>query len=179
MGTMKAKPRPTAGEERRYFKEVRFRQIRALFEISRHGSFAAAARSLGMATPSVWRQLRALEDDYGVRFVTAKGRSVRLTEDGERLMRLAAPLVEGFDSLRKLFLDLHSGAERVLRLAAPASVLNSPLRDVIAAYRLAQPSVRLTLIDAPSRVAWGMVESDAADLALVGAPSGVVLPSRL
>ena len=176
---MKAKPRSGAGEERRYFKEVRFRQIRALFEISRQGSFAAAARSLGMATPSVWRQVRALEDDYGVRFVTAKGRSVRLTEDGERLMRLAAPLVEGFDSLRKLFLDLQSGAERVLRLAAPASVLNSPLRDVIAAYRLAQPSVKLTLIDAPSRVAWGMVESDGADLALVGAPSGVVLPSRL
>lgn len=176
---MKAKPTSAAGEERRYFKEVRFRQIRALFEISRHGSFAAAARSLGMATPSVWRQLRALEDDYGVRFVTAKGRSVRLTEDGERLMRLAAPLVEGFDSLRKLFLDLQAGAERVLRLAAPASVLNSPLRDVIAAYRLAQPSVKLTLIDAPSRVAWSMVESDGADLALVGAPSGVVLPSRL
>lgn len=87
---MKAKPTSAAGEERRYFKEVRFRQIRALFEISRHGSFAAAARSLGMATPPVWRQLRALEDDYGVRFVTAKGRSVRLTEDGERLTRLAA-----------------------------------------------------------------------------------------
>jgi molybdate transport repressor ModE-like protein len=176
---MKTKPRPSPGAERRYFKEVRFRQIRALFEVSRHGSFAAAARALGMATPSVWRQVRALEDDYGVRFVAAKGRSVRLTEEGERLMRLAAPLVEGFDSLRKVFLDLQSGAERVLRLAASASVLNSPLRHVIAAYRISQPAVKLTLIDAPSRVAWGMVESDSADLAIVGAPSGVVLPPRL
>jgi hypothetical protein len=69
---MNAKPRPVRAEERRYFKEVRFRQIRALFEISRHVSFAAAARALGMATPSVWRQVRALEDDYGVRFVAAK-----------------------------------------------------------------------------------------------------------
>ena len=179
MGAIKAKASPVRSEERRYFKEVRFRQIRALFEISRHGSFAAAARALGMATPSVWRQVRALEDDYGVRFVAAKGRSVRLTEDGERLMRLAAPLVEGFDSLRKMFLDLQSGAERVLRLAASASVLNSPLRHVIAKYRLSQPSVRLTLIDAPSRVAWGMVESDSADLAIVGAPSGVELSPRL
>ena len=176
---MKIKPQISPGEERRYFKEVRFRQIRALFEVSRHGSFAAAARVLGMATPSVWRQVRALEDDYGVRFVAAKGRSVRLTEEGERLMRLAAPLVEGFDSLRKVFLDLQSGAERVLRLAASASVLNSPLRHVIAAYRISQPAVKLTLIDAPSRVAWGMVESDSADLAIVGAPFGVVLPPRL
>jgi molybdate transport repressor ModE-like protein len=133
MKAMKVPPEPKKGEDRRYFKEVRFRQIRALFEISRQGSFAAAARSLGMATPSVWRQVRALEDDYGVRFVMAKGRTVQLTEDGERLMGLAAPLVEGFDSLRMMFLDLQSGAERVLRLAAPASVLNSPLRHVIAA----------------------------------------------
>ena len=81
--------------------------------------------------------------------------------------------------MRRVFLDLQSGAERVLRLAASASVLNSPLRHVIAAYRLSQPAVRLTLIDAPSRVAWGMVESDSADLAIVGAPSGVVLPPRL
>jgi molybdate transport repressor ModE-like protein len=176
---MKPKHGPKPSDGRRYFKEVRFRQIRALFEVSRHGSFAAAARALGMATPSVWRQVRALEDDYGVRFVAAKGRSAKLTEEGERLMRLAAPLVEGFDSLRKMFLDLQSGAERVLRLAASASVLNSPLRHVIAEYRLSQPAVRLTLIDAPSRVAWGMVESDSADLAIVGAPSGVVLPSRL
>jgi molybdate transport repressor ModE-like protein len=179
MGTTKGQPRSGKAEDRRYFKEVRFRQIRALFEISRQGSFAAAARSLGMATPSVWRQVRALEDDHGVRFVTAKGRAVRLTEDGERLMGLAAPLVEGFDSLRKVFSDLQTGAERVLRLAAPASVLNSSFRHVIAAYRLAHPEVRLTLIDAPSRVAWRMVESDTADLAIVGVPDGIDLPARL
>ena len=35
------------------------------------------------------------------------------------------------------------------------------------------------LIDALSRVAWGMVESDSADLAIVGAPSEVELPPRL
>jgi len=57
---MKPKRSPKPSDDRRYFKEVRFRQIRALFEIARHGTFAAASRSLGMATPSVWRQVRAL-----------------------------------------------------------------------------------------------------------------------
>ena len=79
---MKGQPRSGKAEDRRYFKEVRFRQIRALFEISRQGSFAAAARSLGMATPSVWRQVRALEDDYGVRFVTAKDRATVMSAGG-------------------------------------------------------------------------------------------------
>ncbi len=177
--TMKSTRPAKPSDDRRYFKEVRFRQIRALVETSRCGSFAEASRRLGMATPSVWRQVRALEDDYGVRFVAAKGRAVRLTEEGQRLVNLASPLVEGFDSLRKVFMDIQAGAERVLRLAAPASVLNSDLRHVIAAYRLAHPEVRLKLIDSPSRLAWQMVESDKADLAVVGVPDGLSLPGRL
>jgi DNA-binding transcriptional LysR family regulator len=135
---------------------------------SPHGTFAEASRSLGMATPSVWRQVRALEDDYGVQLVTAKGHDVRLTEDGERLLDLAAPLVEGFDSLKKVFHDQHGKAERHLRMAAPATVLNSSLRHVIARYRESHPQVRLSLIDAPSRIAWQLLEAEKADLAIVG-----------
>ena len=51
----------TQPSARRYFKEVRFRQIRALVELSRRGSFASTATSLGLAVPSVWQQVRALE----------------------------------------------------------------------------------------------------------------------
>ncbi len=175
---MKPKRSTKPSEDRRYFKEVRFRQIRALFEISRHGTFAAASRSLGIATPSVWRQVRALEEDYGVQLVTAKGHDVRLTEDGERLLDLAAPLVQGFDSLKKVFHDQHRKAERHLRVAAPATVLNSTLRHVIASYRQTHPQVRLSLIDAPSRIAWQHLEAEKADLAIVGTPQGVALPAR-
>jgi len=175
---MKAKRPAKPSDDRRYLKEVRFRQIRALVETARCGSFAEASRRLGMATPSVWRQVRALEDDYGVQLVTAQGHNVRLTEDGERLVDLAAPLVEGFDSLKKVFNDQHGKAERHLRMAAPAAVLNSTLRHIIAAYRHTHPQVHLSLIDAPSRIAWQLLETERADLAIVGAPEGVPLPSR-
>ncbi len=175
---MTSKRSPEPGDERRYFKEVRFRQIRALVETAKHGSFAEASRSLGMATPSVWRQVRALEDDYGVQLVTAQGHDVRLTEDGERLVDLAAPLVEGFDSLKRVFNDQQGKAERHLRMAAPATVLNSNLRHIIADYRRTHPQVRLSLIDAASRIAWQLLEAEKADLAIVGAPEGVPLPSR-
>jgi len=175
---MKAKHPAKPSDDRRYFKEVRFRQIRALVETARCGSFAEASRRLGMATPSVWRQVRALEDDYGVQLVAAQGHDVRLTEDGERLVDLAAPLVEGFDSLKKVFSDQHGKAERHLRMAAPAAVLNSTLRHIIAAYRHTHPQVHLSLIDAPSRIAWQLLETEKADLAIVGAPEGVPLPSR-
>jgi len=90
---------------RRYFKEVRFRQIRALVEMSRQGSFAATAAAMDLAVPSVWQQIRSLEDEYGVQLVVAEGSKVSLTDDGRALVDLAAPLVESFDGLRAMFED--------------------------------------------------------------------------
>src|SRR5690348_5968877 len=106
------KPRPpasrkigasTASAARRYFKEVRFRQIRAFVELSRQGSFAATAAALDLAVPSVWQQIRSLEDEYGVQLVVSEGTKVRLTDDGRALADMAAPLVEAFDGLREMF----------------------------------------------------------------------------
>ena len=132
---------------RRYFKEVRFRQIRALVETARCLSFAGAAKSLGMSTPSVWRQVRALEDEYGVLLVEADGQDLRLTENGKLLAELASPLVEGFDSLKKVFADRCGKVERQLRLVAPTTILNGPLCHAIARYREAFPAVKLRLTD--------------------------------
>lgn len=176
LGVMK--PESQGAEARRYFKEVRFRQIRALVETARHGSFAQAARQLGLSTPSVWRQVRALEEDYGVQLVEARGHEVSLTDDGERLVDLAAPLVEGFDSLKRVFAEQHGRADLHLRVTAPVTVLNSSLREVIVSYRRSHPTVRFSLIDSPSRVAWQLLEAEKADLAIVGTPEGVTLPGR-
>ncbi len=47
--TMKDQPQPKKREDRQYFKEVRFRQIRALFEISRQGSLPIVGAPSGIA----------------------------------------------------------------------------------------------------------------------------------
>ena len=128
---MPKKPKQPPSPPRRYFKEVRFRQIRALVELSRQRGFASAAASLGMAVPSIWQQVRALEDEYGVQLVVAKGSQVSLTEDGQMLVDLGAPLVEGFDSLRSVFEDRHRSTPRTLTVVAPAPLLVGSLQKPI------------------------------------------------
>lgn len=162
-------PEPPA---RRYFKEVRFRQIRALVVLSREGSFAGAAASLGLAVPSVWHQVRALEDEYGVQLVQVRGAQVSLTEDGQSLVEIAAPLVEGFDSLREMFADRHCTTPRTLTVVAPAPMLHGALRKPIAAYRKKFPTVNLKLIDRPSQIAREVIEDDGADTAIIGFAQG-------
>jgi molybdate transport repressor ModE-like protein len=153
---------------RRYFKEVRFRQIRALVELSRRGSFASAAASLGLAVPSVWQQVRALEEEYGVQLVVAQGAQLSFTGDGQTLVDLATPLVEGFDSLREIFTDRHRAMPRTLTIVAPAPMLHGALRKPIAAYRKKFPAVNLTLIDRPSQLARELIEAGGADIAIIG-----------
>jgi DNA-binding transcriptional LysR family regulator len=158
--------------KRRYFKEVRFRQIRALVELSRQGSFASAATSLGLAVPSVWQQVRALEDEYGVQLVVARGPQLSLTADGQNLVEMATPLVEGFDSLREIFAERHRTTPRSLTLVAPAPMLLGALRKPIAAYRQKFPAVNLTLIDRPSQLARELIEAGGADIAIIGHAQG-------
>ena len=162
-------PRPP---KRRYFKEVRFRQIRALVELSRQGSFTSAAASLGLAVPSVWQQVRALEDEYGVQLVSSHGPQLSLTEDGQNLVEIATPLVEGFDSLREIFADRHRTTPRSLTIVAPAPMLLGALRKPIAAYRQKFPAVNLTLIDRPSQLARELIEAGGADIAILGHAQG-------
>lgn len=157
---------------RRYFKEVRFRQIRALVELSRQGSFAATAAAMDLAVPSVWQQIRALEDEYGVQFVVAEGSKVSLTDDGRALVDLAAPLVESFDGLRAMFEDQRSTAVRTLTVVAPSAMLTGALRKPIILYRQNHPKVKLVLLDRPSYLARKVIEQDEADLAIMGMATG-------
>jgi DNA-binding transcriptional LysR family regulator len=87
-----AKQHPSSNcPPRRYFKEVRFRQLHALVEFDRTGGFAPAAGALGLSVPSVWQQIRALELEYGVALVDSQGPLMFLTAEGRMLVDVAAP----------------------------------------------------------------------------------------
>lgn len=163
---------PPESKARRYFKEVRFRQIRSLVELSRHGSFASTAAAMGLAVPSVWQQIRSLEDEYGVQLVVAEGSKVSLTDDGRMLVDLAAPLVESFDGLRAVFEDRRATTARTLTVVAPANMISGPLRKPIILFRKHHPHVKLVLLDRPSYIARAVIEDDEADMAIMGMATG-------
>jgi molybdate transport repressor ModE-like protein len=167
-----------AKETRHYYKEVRLRQVRALMQIARQGGFAAAARELGLSGPSIWVQIRSLEREFGASLVQARGSEVKLTDDGELLVRLASPLVEGFDSLRSIFAERRGELRRTLTLTTTATTLSYELAPIIASYRKSNPEVELSLIDRPSLEALSIFEQGRADIAIIGQASDSKLPTQ-
>ena len=132
--------------KRRYFKELRFRQIRALVELKRLGGFAEVARHLNLSVPSVWQQIRALEDEFGVSLAIAKGNQVELTDDGQLLVELGEPVVDSFEYLRHAFSERQKGLKRKLTIATTSTILTYDLPEVIAVYRERYPEVKIDFI---------------------------------
>lgn len=162
-------PRPPASEPpRRYFKELRFRQFRAFREVARSLSFATAAEVLQISRPSLWQQVRALEEELGTELLRTENQQLSLTEDGVILLEMVTPLVESFDSLKAVFLDKRRDVVRRLTVATTSTVLANELLEPVRLYRQHHPDVRFTFIERPSLEALSLLESGQADLAFVG-----------
>lgn len=154
--------------KRRYYKELRVAQLRALIELSHGKGFAGAAAVLELSPPSVWQQIRGLEDEFNASLVRVHGQQVSLTEKGEILVELAKPIVQNFDSLRTQFAEQLRSHRLKLRVSAPNSILVDDLPETIREYCSQYPEVSLSLIDRPSGAARKMLEDGEVDLAIVG-----------
>lgn len=159
--------------DRRFFKELRLRQLRALVEISRKKSFSAVASFLKLSVVSVWRQVRSLEEEFEVKLVSTEGNQVSLTEEGWMLVEMSEPLVESFLSLRAAFTDRQNRVPRRLTVAAPADILSDELPEPIKMYRKQFPEVELRLMDRPSRGAVAALIAGQTDIAIVGMGMGM------
>lgn len=90
--------------------------------IAEHGSFTAAASSLGYTQPAVSQMVRRLEQRTGTVLVERNGRSVRLTEAGAVLARHAVSVLAALDNAQAevaAIAGLQSG--RVRLMAFPSS----------------------------------------------------------
>src|SRR6478672_6891916 len=75
--------------------------------VASHGSFAAAARELGLVPSAVTYRIRQLEDALDVLLFDRSSRQARLTDAGSELLREGA----------RLLLEIDAVANRVKRVA--------------------------------------------------------------
>lgn len=90
-----------------------FSALRAFEAVARTGSFSAAAADLGLTPSAVSHAMRGLERAIGVVLLAREGRAVRLTGEGERLLR---HVERGFGELRQGISAVSTRAPGLLRL---------------------------------------------------------------
>jgi DNA-binding transcriptional LysR family regulator len=70
-----------------------------LVRVVETGSFSAVARERELSQAAVARQVAQLEEHFGVRLFHRTTRKLSLTDDGEMLLGLARPVLDGIDGL--------------------------------------------------------------------------------
>ena len=95
--------------------------LRIAASVAEHGSFAAAAHSLGLSASAVSKSVSRLERQLGLKLFQRTTRSVRLTPAGEQLLSKSKHLLAEFDAL---LAEVSEGAAQVrgpLRITAPVT----------------------------------------------------------
>jgi DNA-binding transcriptional LysR family regulator len=73
--------------------------LRVLTRVVETGSFSAVAREHVLSQAAIARQVSALEQHFGVRLLHRTTRRLSLTDDGQMLLGLARPVLDGVEAM--------------------------------------------------------------------------------
>ncbi|WP_210485009.1 LysR family transcriptional regulator [Microvirga antarctica] len=144
------------------------RFLRTFCVLAETGSFAAAARHLGLTASAVRDQVKVLEEDLGARLIVRAGRSVSLTPEALALVGPARDILVRIDDLRQVAqLDRLQG---VLKVGAISTAMISLFP--VAFGRMSQhfDSVELKAVPGTSAHLYDLVERRELDCALIVRP---------
>lgn len=130
-----------------------------------HGSMAAAARALTLSPSAVAQQLHALERELGAPLIVRVGRTVRMTEQGDRILAQARQLLRDVADLRSLARDDDLSGE--LRLGACTTPLIGMLPGILARVSAKFPQINVYIQSSNSAQLYAEVEAGNLDAAFV------------
>jgi LysR family transcriptional regulator, regulator for bpeEF and oprC len=115
----------------------------AFAETARHGSFARAARDLGLAPSTVAKSVARLEAQLGVRLFHRTTRQVSLTPDGDQLYLRCERVLAEVEDLQTAAAGVRGEPVGTLRIDAPVVYGRRVIVPVLA--QLAQAHPRLSI----------------------------------
>ena len=109
------------------------------------GSFAAAARQLGLVPSAVTYRVRQIEDALDVLLFDRASRQAWLTEAGAELLREGARLLQEIDAVANRVRRVATGWEPQFTVALDSVISLATAMDLVQAFYELQPPTRLRL----------------------------------
>jgi LysR family transcriptional regulator, cys regulon transcriptional activator len=126
---------------------MKFQQLRYLVAIHENGlSMTVAARRLHTSQPGVSRQIALLEEELGFKLFERQGRLlVRATEAGENIIGRAISILRELQNIRRTSAEMSNVDGGTLSIATTHTQARYVLPEVIRAFLVRYPKVRLHL----------------------------------
>ncbi|AOR79468.1 LysR family transcriptional regulator [Novosphingobium resinovorum] len=155
---------------------MELRHLRYFICVAEELHFGAAARRLGISQPPLSQQVRALEDELGVRLFERTSRSVKLTRAGLHFLPHARETLAQADRAARIARLADSGEVGRLSLGFSPSVPFTPyVVDALARFRAKFPEVSVELHELPREDQISGVERRTLDIGILRAFSPLTL----
>jgi LysR family transcriptional regulator, benzoate and cis,cis-muconate-responsive activator of ben and cat genes len=151
--------------------------LRAFDAIAQTLHFGRAAERLGIAQPTISKELRRLEHAIGVPLFNRSAGGTTLTPAGEHLRQVAAEVLEQVRVFETAATRIQREKSGTVTIAASPSVVNALLPDTLRAIDDHQLELTLEPMEVETGEVLAAVESGCADLGvghLIGEPTHAV-----
>jgi DNA-binding transcriptional LysR family regulator len=126
---------------------MELRHVRYFVAVADAGGFSKAAARLRITQPALWRQIRDLEAELGLRLFERVGRRIQLTGDGDDLLVRARDLLTHVESLSERARALKGGHGGTLRVGATPMTIESFLAGFSARWSRRHPGIEVQLTE--------------------------------
>ena len=137
-----------------------------LQSVAAAGSFAAAARQLGLVPSAVTYRVRQIEDALDVLLFDRASRQAVLTEAGAELLREGTRLLQEIDAVSNRVRRVATGWEPQFTVAVDSVISLSTVMDLVQAFYELDPPTRLRIRNETLSGTLEALTSGQADLAL-------------
>ena len=134
--------------------------------VADHGSFAAAARELGLVPSAVTYRIRQLEDALDVLLFDRSSRQARLTAAGNELLCAGQQLLQDIDAMAHRVKRVATGWEAEFTIAFDSVLSSSTLMELAEGFYALEPTTRLRMREETLAGTLEALVSGRADLAL-------------
>lgn len=119
---------------------MEIRNLITFQQVSQQKSFTKAAAILGYTQSAVTMQIKQLEEELGVKLFDRIGKTVRITDEGLRLINYAEEIVRTLENAR-VALSSHVGTKGTIRIGILDSVCTATLPPILRTYHDQYPEV--------------------------------------
>ena len=141
-------------------------QMKYFCEVCRQQNITRAAQELHIAQPSLSLAMRTIEKQSGLNLFRHVGRSILITQDGQRLLARIQPLLKEISRFED---DLQDMAHRRnhIRIAIPAQIGTRLLPLLLGSFRAEHPEIILEIVEPTGIGSAEMVKNEELDFAVI------------
>lgn len=151
--------------------ELEFKDIEYLCAVEEYRSITKAAQALFITQPTLSQYMKHLQERLDVELFHVEGRRIRLTPEGEVLVREGKKLLREREAMMAAMNSVNQTGCGVLRLAVPMGRGSHIIPACIPPFHWRFPKAEIHLTEGHSKELVNQVQSGACDLVIINKPS--------